>query len=80
MRNVANKQGGIIGKSNDGTDGMNDSIVNDTLSASDADLREDAKLENKSALCVSVYRRVEHDPSFQKNKCPVTPGVPARLD
>jgi hypothetical protein len=31
MRNVANEQGGIIGKSKDGTDGMNDSIVNDTL-------------------------------------------------
>jgi hypothetical protein len=31
MRNVANEQGGIIGKSKDGTDGKNDSIVNDTL-------------------------------------------------
>jgi hypothetical protein len=31
MRNVANEQGGIMGKSKDGTDRTNDSIVNHTL-------------------------------------------------
>jgi hypothetical protein len=31
MRNVANEQGGIIGKSKDTTNRTKDSIVNDTL-------------------------------------------------
>jgi hypothetical protein len=50
------------------------------FSALEADVLKERELQNRRALRLFVYKRVEHVPSFQKRRCPVTPCVPARLD
>jgi serine/threonine protein kinase len=50
------------------------------FAASDAVILEENKLQNRCALCMFVYKLIQHDPSFQKKICPVILGVPACLD
>jgi hypothetical protein len=50
------------------------------FSASEADVLEERELQNGRTLRLFVYKRVEHVPSLQMKRCPVTPCVPARLD
>jgi hypothetical protein len=40
-----------------------------------ADVLEERELQNGCALRLLVYKRVEHDPGFQKRRYPGTHGI-----
>jgi hypothetical protein len=48
--------------------------------ASEVNILEEHKFGYRCTLRMFNYKRVEHVPSLQKGRCPVTPCVPARLD
>jgi hypothetical protein len=80
MRNVANEQG-VLEESR--TTALTERAIawsTTRFLTSEADVLEEHKLWNRCALRMSVYKCIEHNPSFQKKTCPVTPSVPARLD